>query len=334
MLALTLRRMVELVPVVGGMSLFIFFVAHSIPADPARLAAGPEATPEMVAKVRAELGLDKPLYVQYLHFLYRLLQGDLGRSILTGRSVRQDLLRYLPATLELTTVSLLFALGLGIPLGIAGARHEGRALDHASRLGSLYGISLPVFWIGIIFQLIFYAKLGWLPSGGRLSPGISPPGTWTGSYVLDAIIARQPIVALDALKHLLLPGLTQSFIALALTARMTRSTMLEILRQDYIRTARAKGLSERAVLYIHGFRNAAIPVVTVAGLQLGVMLSGAVMTETVFSWPGVGLFAYKAIVTADFPALIGFTLMVSVVYALINLGVDLFCLVIDPRIRR
>ena len=333
MVILALRRVIAVCLVVAGMSVFIFFVTASIPADPARLAAGPDATPEMVAKIRAELGLDRPLHIRYLQFLHRLSRGDLGRSILTGRPVLEDLLRFLPATLELAAVSLVFAVGLGVSLGVVSARYEGTVLDQASRLWSLCGIALPVFWVGILMQVVFYAKLGWLPAGGRLSQSLPPPETWTGSYVIDGLLAGTPHVAVDALAHLILPGLAQSFIALALTARMTRATMLEILSQDYIRTARGKGLSEATVLYVHALRNAAIPILTIIGLQLGTMLSGAVMTETVFSWPGVGLFAYKAIVTADFPAIIGFTLMVSVAYASINVAVDLFCLVIDPRIR-
>ena len=328
-----LRRLPGLFLVVLGMSVVMFVISRAVPTDPALAVAGPEATPEMVENIRREMHLDKPLVVQYFIYMKSLCKGDLGKSIESRRRVLDDILDYMPATMELVLASILFSVLLGIPLGVISAVRQGRTADNLSRIISLIGICSPVFWMGLMFQLLFYKNLGILPFGGRLDLELSPPVAITGLYTIDSLITGNYTVFLNSLKHLILPAITMSNITLALTTRMTRSSLLDVLREDYIRTARAKGLVERDVVYVHGLRNALIPVATVVGLRVGTLLGGAVLTETVFAWPGIGRYAFKAIESMDFPVLMGFAIIVSFLYAFINLLLDILYMVLDPRMK-
>jgi peptide/nickel transport system permease protein len=316
-----------------GMTVVMFIISRVIPIDPALAAAGQDATWEMIENIRKQMSLDKPLFVQYYIYIKSLSQGDFGISILSSRPVLDDMLHYLPATVELVLASIVISVLLGIPLGVVSAVRPGKTTDNVSRLISLFGICSPVFWTGLMLQLIFYKYLGILPYGGRLVDSIPPPLTITGLYTIDSLLTGNFDVFIDSMKHLLLPAITMSGITLALVTRMTRSCLLDVMREDYIRTARAKGLSENVVVYVHALRNALIPVVTVIGLRVGTLLGGAVLTETVFSWPGIGRYAFKAIEIMDFPVLMGFSIIIVFLYAFINLLLDIFYMIIDPRMR-
>ncbi len=328
-----LRRLPSLLIVVWGMTIVMFIVSRAIPIDPALAAAGQDATREMVEKIREELSLDKPLIVQYGVFMKSLLKGDLGVSISSKRPVLDEIMECLPATIELVLTSTLLSVLLGIPLGVISAVKPGKIADNTSRIISLLGICTPIFWAGLMFQLVFYKQLGILPYGGRLSVGFDPPGFITGMYLIDSLITGKFSVFFDSVKHLILPAITMTNITLPLTARITRASLLEVLKEDYIRTARAKGLNERVVVYVHAMKNALIPVSTAVGLRVGTLLGGAVVTETVFSWPGMGRYAYIAIETMNFPVLMGFSVVVAFLYAFINLGLDVLYMILDPRIR-
>jgi peptide/nickel transport system permease protein len=328
-----LSRLPGLLVVILGMSVVMFIISRSIPVDPALAVAGQDASREMIEKIRHDMGLNKPLVIQYAIYLKSLAGGDLGVSILSGSPVLDDILRFLPATVELVAASIVFSIVVGIPLGVVSAVNPGRVADNVSRIVSLFGICSPVFWTGLMCQLVFYRNLGILPFGGRLSEHLSPPFAITGMYLVDSLVTGNVRVFFDALKHLLLPALTLSGVTLALVTRMTRSSLLNVLGEDYIRTARAKGLGETAVVYVHALRNALIPVATVIGLRLGLLLGGAVLTETVFAWPGIGRYAFKAIEIMDFPVLMGFSIVVSLLYAIINLLLDVCYMILDPRIR-
>ncbi|MDQ7841418.1 MAG: ABC transporter permease [bacterium] len=301
------QRLSLLVPVMLGVTLVAFITLHLAPGDPARVLLGElgqGASKEEIARLRSTLGLDAPLPVQYGRFVWRAAQGDLGRSLRTGAPVRDEVLARAPFTLVLTVASLGIALAIGIPAGVLSAAYRGRAVDHAAMLLALFGVSLPVFWLGLLLMLVFSLALGWLPASGF--------GTW---------------------KHLVLPAVTLGLASSALIARMTRSSLLEVLGQDYIRTARAKGLADRTVLLGHALRSALIPIVTVVGLQLGGLLGGAVLTETVFAWPGLGRLAVSAIYSRDTPLVQGTILFTAIAFVLINLAVDLLYALLDPRIR-
>jgi len=327
-----LRRLALLGLVLVGVSLLTFMISHAIPGDPARLLAGQRASEEVVRQIRARYGLDQPLPVQYARYVGGLLQGDLGRSIRTGRPVAEDLARFFPATLELVVTALAFAVAAGVPLGVIAASRRNSWVDHLSRTVSVAGVSVPLFWLGVMALVIFYGKLGLLPGGGRLSPYTLPPRPVTGFLVLDAALAGQWAVAAEAVRHLVLPASCLAFVHLGLVARQVRASLLEVLEQEYIRTARAYGVPPRRVLYRHALRNALIPTVTVVGLALGDLLAGAVVTETIFAWPGMGSYVVDSIAFLDFPAIMGFTLVVAVGYTVINLAVDLVTLLLDPRI--
>jgi peptide/nickel transport system permease protein len=333
MLVYFLRRLPGLLLVIVGMSIVMFIISRTIPVDPAIAVAGQDATKEMVEKIRNDMSLDKPLITQYFIYMRSLCKGDFGVSILSGSPVLRDILYYLPATIELVLASIVFSMVLGVPLGVISAVKPDRIADHVSRILSLFGICSPVFWLGLMFQLVFYKNLGILPFGGRLAEHLNPPTMITGLYTIDSLVTANFPVFFDSLKHLLLPALTMSGITLALVTRMTRSSLLDVLKEDYIRTARAKGLSERVVIYIHALRNAAIPIATVVGLRVGTLLGGAVLTETVFAWPGIGRYAAKAIEIMDFPVLMGFSIVIALLYAFINLFLDVFYMVLDPRMR-
>ncbi len=332
-LSVVRRRLASLVWVVVGVSLITFAISHMVPGDPARLVAGDRATPEIVAHIRAQLGLDLPLPQQYLHYMGQLLQGDLGTSIRTHQPVLQDIVAFFPATLELALVALLLATLLGIPLGVLSAVYRNRFVDHVARTLAVTGISTPAFWLGLGLIVLFYGELGWLPGGGRIDQGLAPPPSLTGLYLIDAAVAGDWTVWRSALEHLILPALTLGFVHLGVVARQVRSSMLEQLGEDYVRTARAYGLSPWAVVVRHALPNALIPSVTVLGLALGDLLYGAVLTETVFGWPGMGAYVVDSIQALDFPAVMGFAVVVSFAYVILNLLVDLLYRRLDPRIQ-
>lgn len=331
-LTLLRKRLLGLLLVVFGVSLITFAISHLIPGDPARLIAGDRASDELVAGTRHQLGLDLPLYQQYGRYLLDLVQGDLGTSIRTNRPVLEDLQAFFPATLELAVVALFLAIVVGVPLGVLSAVYHNRAIDQIARTLAVTGISTPAFWLGLGAIVLFYGQLGWLPGGGRLSEGLAPPTTITGFYLIDALLAGNFSLFMDALKHLILPAATLGFVTLGVIARQIRSAMLDQLGEDYIRTARAYGLSRWTVILRHALPNALIPSVTVLGLTLGDLLYGAVLTETVFAWPGMGAYVVKSIQSLDFPAVMGFAILVSFIYVLLNMAIDLLYRVIDPRI--
>lgn len=314
-------------------SLVIFLIAHFVPGNPVDAVLGDKAAsdPAIVAAYRARWHLDDPLWVQYVVFLQGLAHGDLGTSIQSQRPVLDDIAQYAPATIELATAGALLAVLFGIPLGVIAAVRRDSWIDNLARLISLAGVSLPTFWLAFIVLALFYGGLQIAPGPGRLDVTDLPPPNVTGSFIVDAIIAGQVAKLGSIIGHMVLPTVVLSAVNMAVITRTTRASMLETLGQDYIRTARAKGLRERGVIYGHAFRNALLPVVTLGGVAYAQLLSGAVMTETVFSWPGLGRYAYQAAISLDFPAITGVALVVAVVYLLINLVVDLSYVLLDPR---
>lgn len=328
------QRCWGLILVVMGVCVITFIISHLIPGDPARLLAGDRASDDIVRHIRQQLGLDQPLYVQFWRYVTSLFSGDLGTSIRTGRPVLDDIRTFFPATLELAFCSLLLALAAGIPLGVLSAVYRDRWLDHGVRLLAIGGISTPAFWLGLGVIVLFYGHLDLLPGGGRLDDWLDPPAHVTGFYLIDSLLAGDHEAFLNALQHLILPSLTLSFVHLGIVARQIRSAMLEQLSEDYIRTARASGLTAWRIVVCHALPNALIPSVTVLGLALGDLLYGAVLTETVFSWPGMGAYVVASIQALDFPAVMGFAVVVSMAYVGVNLVVDLLYLWLDPRIGR
>jgi len=305
------RRLLQTVPVLLGVSLLAFAIMHVVPGDPVRLIAGPDAPESVVARVRVDLGLERPLHVQYLSFLGRALRGDLGRSLRSRAPVIDEIFSRFPATLELTTVSMLLAVVVGIPLGLVAAVRRASWLDYLAMGASLSTLSMPIFWVAIVAIWLFSLQLGWLPVSGRAGP----VWEWEG------------------LRHMVLPAATLATTSLAIISRLTRSGMLDVLGREYVTTARAKGVPPWSVVGKHALKNALIPVVTVVGLQYGFLLGGAVVTETIFAWPGVGRLAITAILQRDYPVVQGCVLLVAVVFVLINLLVDVLYGWLDPRIR-
>ncbi|MHA6574875.1 ABC transporter permease [Pseudomonas yamanorum] len=326
------KRLFGLILVVVGVSLITFCISHLIPGDPARLIAGDRSSDAIVENIRHQLGLDLPLYQQYGRYMSDLLHGDLGTSIRTSRPVLEDLKAFFPATLELAVAALLLSVLVGVPLGVLSAVYHNRAIDQIARTLAVTGISTPAFWLGLGLIVLFYGQLGWLPGSGRLDEGLEPPRTITGFYLIDSLLAGDIPLFLNALEHLILPAVTLGFVNLGVVARQIRSAMLDQLGEDYIRTARAYGLSRWAVILRHALPNALIPSITVLGLTLGDLLYGAVLTETVFAWPGMGAYVVKSIQSLDFPAVMGFAIMVSFIYVLLNMLIDLLYRVVDPRI--
>lgn len=330
-----LRRFVLLIPLVIGITLLSFVVSHFVPSDPvaANLGDRAAANPEVVAAFRHKWGLDQSLPEQYLRYLGGLVRGDFGTSITSRRAVSDDLRQYLPATIELATAAMALSLLFGIPLGaLAAARRESMS-DRLIRVITLIGASTPVFWLALLALLLFYSRLGWAPAPGRLDVMVEPPPTVTGLYTLDSLLAGRWSTLRTALWHLALPATTLAVYQLAFIVRVTRSSMLEVINQDYIRTARAKGVGDHGILYRHALRNAMITVVIYVGLAFGNLLSGTVIAETVFSWPGVGRYAFQASTTLDFPAIMSVTVVIAVIYVLVNLVVDVVQVMVDPRIR-
>lgn len=328
------QRCWGLILVVAGVCVITFIISHLIPGDPARLLAGDRASDEIVRHIRQQLGLDLPLWQQFARYVDSLLHGDLGTSIRTGRPVLEDLKTFFPATLELAFCALLIALLVGIPLGVLSAVYRNRWTDHLVRLMALTGISTPAFWLGLGVIVLFYGKLDWLPGSGRLDDWFDPPTRVSGFYLLDSLLEGNIEVFFNALQHLILPAATLAFVHLGIVARQIRSAMLEQLNEDYIRTALASGLPKFTIVVRYALPNALIPSITVLGLALGDLLYGAVLTETVFAWPGMGAYVVSSIQALDFPAVMGFAIVVSFAYVLVNLVVDLLYLWIDPRMGR
>lgn len=333
MLAYALRRLLILPFILLGVSVVLFFLSHMVSGDPAKILAGEKAPAQTVELIRKQFGLDKPLPEQYRLYVTNLLHGNMGISLTTRRPVSEDLRLYFPATLELTFISIVLTILIGVPLGIASAAKRNSLADHVSRLVTLSGVSMPVFWLGLLLQLLFYRTLDILPIAGRISLSATPPPQVTGLYTIDSLLALDLPMFWMSLKHLFLPAVTLAFSSLAVVSRMTRSNMLEVLSQDYIRTARSKGLGAQTTLYRHALRNAFIPTLTVIGLQTGALLSGAFLVEAIFNWPGLGLYTVRAISRLDYPAIMGASLLITVIFILINLLVDLLYGILDPRIR-
>lgn len=327
-----LKRILLLIVTLFGLSIVIFVVSHIAPGDPARLAAGPFATEEMVEHLRKEFGLDKPLIQQYLIFLGSLVRGDLGRSIRTRRPVREDLARFFPATLELVLFSLGFAMLAGILLGSLSAVHQNGWIDHLSRFLSISGLGLPAFWLALMLQLLFVLKLDLFPVGARIEMTVSPPVSITRLFLVDSLLTGNWIAFKSALFHILLPALSLSFPALASIIRINRADMLDTLGKDFVTTARAKGLPERVVIWKHVLRNALISTVTMIGLRFGWMLGGSILVETVFDWPGLGLYAVTSATYSDFQPIMGTALLIGLCFSIANLLVDLTYGFLNPKI--
>ena len=327
-----LRRLLEMVPVFFGVILVVFVISRLTPGDPARIILGERATPEAMAQLREALGLDEPLPLQFVGYLGRAMRGDLGRSIQSNERVIVDLATRFPATVELTASAMLIASTVGVLTGVLAAVRQNSWFDGFSMFAALFGFSMPIFWLGIMLILLFAWQLGWFPISGRLDFAIELQRV-SNFYVIDALVTRNWAALTDALRHLVLPAVTLSTVPLAIIARMTRSSLLEVLRQDYVRTARAKGLAERRVVLAHALRNASIPVITVIGLNVGSLLGGAILTETIFAWPGVGRLVVDAIFARDYPVVQGTVLVIAIVFVLVNLLVDLAYAYLDPRIR-
>jgi len=326
------RRLVELVPVLIGVSLLVFFGMHLIPGDVAQLLLGDKGTEADLVRLRHQLGLDQPVYIQYVRFLAGAVQGDFGISLRTRQSAIWEIGQAMPVTIQLSLAALLFAIAVGLSVGIFAARHPRSVADSTAMMGVLIGVSMPVFWTGILLLLVFGGILGWLPLGGLLDEGMR----WrkiTGMPVVDGALLGNWAVARSGLAHLVLPAVALGATSMAGIARMSRSTMLEVLGVDYIRTARAKGVGERRVINHHALRNALLPVVTLIGLELGLLLSGAVLTETIFSLPGLGRLAITSVLARDYPVVEGVVLIAASVFVLANLFVDVLYAYLDPRIR-
>jgi peptide/nickel transport system permease protein len=310
----------------------VFFMVRAIPGDPAQLLLGQQATEDQVAQVRENMGLDKPIFVQYGLFLVDAVRGDLGDSIVTGRPVTTELAERFPATLELTAFAMLVAVLVGVPVGVISAVKQYSLLDKVTSVLALTGISMPIFWLAMILIVIFFVNLGWLPFPGRLSTDVSISAI-TGLVLVDSLLTLNFAGFWDGLLHLIMPAIALGTIPMAVVMRMTRSSMLEVMNEDYVRTARAKGVVPWRVIFKHALRNAMLPTVTVIGLQVGLLMGGAVITETIFSWPGVGQIAYESIFRRDYAMIQGVVLYGATLFVLVNLFVDILYAVLDPRVR-
>jgi peptide/nickel transport system permease protein len=331
-LRFAVRRLILLVPILIGLSLLVFFWIRALPGSPAEALLGERASAESVAQVRDQYGLDDPLYEQYWRYLQTIGSGDLGTSIASRRPITEEIRERFPATIELAFGAMIFATFLGIPLGFIAAKRHGKSVDHASLFVSLIGGSIPIFFLAIILKWAFSVELGWLPSVGRQDVLIEAEHP-TNFYVLDGIVTGNWNAAWDAIKHLILPAIALGSIPLAIIARITRASVLDVQNEDYVRTARAKGLSGQVVDRRHVLRNAMLPISTIVGLQVGLLLSGAILTETVFAFPGIGTWLQAAIENRDYPVIQGGVLFVAVVVVLVNLFVDLSYGLLNPRIR-
>lgn len=331
MLRFTAQRLLQAIPVLLGLVILLFLWVRALPGDPAQALLGETATPEAVARLNALYGFDQPLPVQFVAYVRRLAVGDFGTSITTGQDVVTSFLEKFPATVELALAAMLFATLIGIPLGYLAARRRGSLFDHATVAGSLLGVVVPVFFLAYILKFVFALQLGWFPTAGRQDARLQATH-YTGFYVLDGIVTGEWDAALDAAAHLVLPAIALGAIPLAIIVRITRASVLDVVDEDYVRTARAKGLSPSLISRRHVMRNAMLPVLTVVGLQAGALLAGAVLTETVFALNGIGQFLFEAINQLDYPVLQAFILFIALIYVVINL-VDLSYGLIDPRVR-
>nr|WP_170163423.1 ABC transporter permease [Brevibacillus gelatini] len=332
MLSYSIRRILMLIPVLLGMSIVVFSIIRAIPGDPALTILGEKASPKAIEDLREVLGLNNPWYIQYFDYLKQILSGDLGVSLHSGASITQEIGPYLAATTELTIFSMVFAVIIGVNAGILSAWKQNSWFDYCAMLIALIGVSMPIFWLGLMEQWFFAQELKWLPSVGR-DNSRNPVEAITQFYILDTILAGQWDQLWEVIKHLILPSVALGTIPMAIIARITRSSMLEVMRADYVRTARAKGLAQFWVVYKHALKNAMIPVLTVIGLQTGLLLGGAVLTETIFGWPGIGRYIFTAIGNRDYPVIQSGILVIATIFVFINLLVDLLYAYIDPRIK-
>ena len=329
-----LKRLAMAIPSLIGVVIVTFLLTRALPGDPAAYFAGPAATPEAIQEVRVKLGLDKPLIEQFGNYVLDLVHGNLGTSLTTGQPVAQELRNRLPASAELTLLGLLVSIVIAVPLGILAATKPNSLLDHACRIVSTAGVSLPVFFTGLILVYVFYYLLGWAPAPlGRIDVFFTEPPHVTGFYLIDSLIARDPETFWAALKQLILPALTLAIFSLAPIARMTRASMLAVLSSDFVRTARASGLSSYTVIITYAFRNAMLPVITTLGMVFSFLLGANVLVEKVFAWPGIGSYAVEALLASDFAPVQGFVLTMAVMYVMLNLLIDVLYGVVDPRVR-
>ena len=327
------QRLLMLLLVLASVSVATFIMARIIPGDPAQVIAGPHANAATVTSIRHQLGMDQPLLVQYVDYMKGLVHGDLGTSISTRRPVSEDLLAFFPATLELILYAFAISLLVGIPLAVLAAVRRNSMADYAARFLAIGGLSLPTFWFGLVLILVFYGKFGVFPSSGRLDSSLPPPPHITGMYTIDAAMTGYWATFVDSVRHLVLPVLALAYVQLAIVVRQLRASMITALSSDYVRTARAAGLSSWTVIMRFGLRNSLVPMLTIVGISFGALLGGAVVTETVFDWPGMGNYVVRSIASLDFPAIMGFTIVIAVAYVLINLVVDLINILLNPEIR-
>ncbi|MCM3707933.1 ABC transporter permease [Cytobacillus firmus] len=332
MLSYTLKRLFSLIPVLLGLSLIVFFMIRAIPGNPAQIILGQLATKEAVEELTKQLGLDQPWYLQYFTYLGGLITGDLGESLRTKTEISQEIWPYLAATIELTFVAMLIAVFIGVNAGIISAWYQNSWFDYVAMVLALIGVSMPIFWLGLMEQWAFAIKLDWLPTSGREEVR-NPIEAITNIYMIDTLLQGRIDQFWDVIRHLILPSFALATIPMAIIARITRSTMLEVMRSDFVRTARAKGLRMFWVVYKHSLKNAIIPVLTIIGLQMGLLLGGAILTETIFSWPGIGRYIYEAINYRDYPVIQSGILIIAFIFVMINLVVDLLYAAIDPRIK-
>jgi peptide/nickel transport system permease protein len=330
-----LRRLIFVIPLLLGITIVSFLIANAVPADPinANLPQSQLNNPEIVEAFRREWGLDKTPLEQYLTYIGNLLQGNFGRSIKTRQPIADDIASFLPATIELATTAAIVGVVLGVTIGIVSAVWYNRPIDYIARTLSLVGVSVPVFVLALLGLNILHAQLRWVAGPGRLSARIAAPPEVTGFMTIDSLLAGNWNTFGDAVSHLILPSLVLGLYISGIISRVTRSSMLEVLSQDYMRTARAKGLREQLVVMRHGFKNALMPVVTIVGLSYGNLLSGAVLTESIFAWPGIGRYMFRASTSQDFPAIMGVSLLIAVIYVVVNLVVDILYYFLDPRVR-
>lgn len=332
MFTYTVRRICSLLPVLLGMTFIVFAIIRAIPGNPAQVILGQKATKEAIATLTSELGLDKPWYTQYVDYIKELFTGDLGTSLRTRGPINEEIWPYLAATIELAFVAMIIAIFIGVNAGIISAWFSKSWFDYLAMILALVGVSMPIFWLGLMEQWAFSIELGWLPTTGRENVR-DPVMAITNIYLIDTLLHWRFDQFGQVVQHLILPSLALATIPMAIIARMTRSSMLEVMKSDYIRTARAKGVSMFWVVYKHALRNAIIPVLTVIGLQTGLLLGGAILTETIFGWPGIGRYLYDAIGYRDYPVIQSGILIIATIFVVINLIVDLLYAVIDPRIK-
>jgi peptide/nickel transport system permease protein len=326
-------RLLQLIPLLIGLSLLTFVVSRIVPGDPVGLAAGPQATEEIKEKLRQDFGLDKPLPLQYVSYISNLFKGDWGQSLYSRREVARDLRTYFPATLELSLAAVLIATLLGVPAGIYSALYRNKWPDHLTRTAALFFVSFPAFWLAMIFQLFFGLALGWFPIGKRFNVLTAPPDTITGLYLVDSLLQFNFAAFGTALNHITIPALVLSFGSLASIARITRASMLETLDADFVRTERATGIPFGRIVRKYVLRNALIPIVTAIGLEFGWLMAGAVLVESIFDWPGLGLYAVESSLRLDFQPIMGITIIYGIVFSLINIITDVAYTFIDPRVR-